>query len=146
MPAPAQANQREGVPRYDSQHFGRTVTRDTRLPRITASATATAALTKLRHDRGPLAIVLGTSCATVSVARVYLCRDFDPGEQHVPLGVLAYCQVYAESQAIEACAHDVLVIDLHANVSGREPLFVSRPESRAERQQRIFAACAHDPG
>lgn len=109
-----------------------------RLPRVVASPSAHAALCRLRHDRGPLVIMLGSS-ATVSIARVCRSRDFSRDEDHVMLGTVAQCPVYMDIRYVESCLRDVLVVDLRPHGYGGDPLFVARPESRAERQQRMFA-------
>jgi uncharacterized protein (DUF779 family) len=127
------------MPRYDE----RIPTPDIRRPLIVVSRTASAALLKLRHDRGPQVIMLGTCCATVSIVQVADRRDFDRREYHVMLGVVAHCPVYADIRHIELCPHDTLVVDLQRGADGGRPAFVTRPESTAEQQQRVFAECAH---
>jgi uncharacterized protein (DUF779 family) len=117
-----------------------------RVPQVVASASASAALVKLRHDRGPQVIELGTCCAAVSIARLRDRRIFSPHEYHVRLGVVAHCTVYADIRQIELCPHEILVIDLHAAPHGGSPVFVTRPESRAERQQRVYAERARATG
>lgn len=112
---------------------------------MVASPGAHAALCRLRRERGPLVIMLGSS-ATVSVARVYRGRGLDLDDDHVMLGTVAQCPVYMDLRHIESCFRDVLVVDLHPDAYGGDPLFVSRPESRAERQQRLFAERARTGG
>jgi uncharacterized protein (DUF779 family) len=127
-----------------SQESGRFPAADassTTLPRVVASARASRALVELRQVRGPQVLVVDTACAAISIAQVRrCCDDFHPQEHQVVLGVVIQVPVYADIQHIQLCPHDVLVVDLHTKPAGGEPTFVTRPESEAERQQRIFTA------
>ena len=139
-------NEPGGMQGDDKRFTASSETSGRRLPRIVGSASASAALLQLHHDRGPQVIELGTCCAAVSIARVRDRRDFSPHEYHVRLGVVAHCSVYADIRQIELCPHEILVIELHAAPHGGSPVFVTRPESRAERQQRVFAERARAAG
>ena len=130
----------------DTRSFATGNTSGIRRPRITASARASAALLKLRHDRGPQVIELGTCAAAISIARVRDRRAFTPHEHHLTLGIVAHCPVYADSRHIELCPHEMLVIELHTAQHAGSPIFVTRPESRAERQQRMFSERARTGG
>lgn len=116
------------------------------VPQVVPSASAAAALLKLRRERGPQVIELGMRCAAVSIARVHDRHNFNPHQHHVKLGVVANCTVYADIRHIEFCPHEMLVIDLHAAPHGGSPVFITRPESRSERQQRMFADSARAGG
>jgi len=112
------------------------------VPHFTASRAALDALHRLRRSRGRQVIVLSPACARVSVAHVHTEVDYVPGPGEVRLGTLAHCPIYADRGSIETCPHDGLVLDLHAVADRRgAAVFVTRPESAAERQERIF--CHH---
>jgi uncharacterized protein (DUF779 family) len=134
------ADEPESVQTGDGELLAGIVTPRCALPQIVASVGATRALLELRHVRGPQVIVLGTTCATISIAHVRNCCDFHPCEDHVVLGVVAHCRVYADIRQIEFCPHNLLVVDLHTNPAGGRPTFATRPESEAERQQRVITA------
>jgi uncharacterized protein (DUF779 family) len=85
-------------------------------------------------------IVLGATCVRLTVARVGRASGYVPGPGEVRIGTLAHCPIYASLVAVEMCCHDGLVLDLHARAGrGAAASFVTRPESRAEWQQRVFA-------
>jgi len=110
---------------------------DARGPHVDASASALATLQTLRKRHGPQVIVLGCACSGVGVARVCRATGFVTPEDLVRIGTLADSPVYADEQAAGACPHTVLILDVHSSAEGR-PVFVTRPESAAEWQQRVF--------
>lgn len=113
-----------------------------KLPQVVVSAAAADALAGLRRDRGPQVIVLGSTSATIGIAQVRDQGEFYPDDDDVQLGTVANCCVYADISYVEPCRHDVLVLDLRTNRAGDRPAFITRPESEAERQQRVFSAQA----
>ena len=109
------------------------------IPHIAVSHSAQAALLTLGHAHGPHVVVLAATCAQVSIARVVPQADYVPSQDEVRVGTVAHCAVYARPSAFETCPHEGLVLDLQPAAGAL--VFVTRPESRAERQQRIFSQC-----
>jgi uncharacterized protein (DUF779 family) len=93
-------------------------------------------------------IVLSGPCALSSVAAARGRRGFLPGEHQVLVGELVHCPVYADDRQITMCPHEVIVLDVgwRSGSSSGERTFVTRPESTAEHQQRIFSARARGGG
>jgi hypothetical protein len=93
-------------------------------------------------------IVLTGPCATARVARTQRRRDFLPHEHQVSIGQVAHCPVYADVRHIAQCPHEVIVLDLgwQSGAANHEPTFVTRPESKAEREQRIFSELTRGDG
>jgi uncharacterized protein (DUF779 family) len=118
------------------------------LPGIVGSASAVLGLAELRRERGPQVIVLTGPCATVQVAITQNGRDFVPHAHHVRIGGVADCPVYADIEHIAQCPHEVIVLDLswQAGAGKYDPAFVTRPESKAEREQRVFSKLARGDG
>jgi uncharacterized protein (DUF779 family) len=110
-----------------------------RVPHFAASRAALDALHTLRRSRGRQVVVLSPACARVSVAHVHSEVDYVPRPGEVRLGTLAHCPIYADPRSVETCPHDGLVLDLHAADRRGPAVFVTRPESAAERQQRVFS-------
>ena len=111
---------------------------DTRSPHLDASPSALAALQSLRRQDGRQVIVLSSACAGISAARV--CREvgFVPSDRLVRIGTLADCPVYADQEVVAMCPHAGLILDVYSSTNDRL-VFVIRPESTAEWQQRIFS-------
>lgn len=107
-------------------------------PHLDASRSALAALQSLRRQRGPQVIVLSSACVGISAARVRSEIGFVPPDRLVRIGNLAHCPVYADQHVIAMCPHAGLILDMHSPTNGT-PGFVTRPESAAEWQQRIFS-------
>jgi uncharacterized protein (DUF779 family) len=105
---------------------------------IDASPSTLSALQTLRERHGPQVIVLGSACAGIGVARVRSETGFVPVDNLVRIGTLAHCPVYADEDTVARWSHRVLILDVHSSANGR-PVFVTRPESAAEWQQRVFA-------
>lgn len=118
--------------------------RNGRLPHIVGSPKAEASLAELTCERGPQVIVLSGPCAISSVAAARSRRGFVPNEHQVRVAQIARCPVYADARQIRMCPHEVIVLDLgwRSGAAGGDRAFVTRPESRAEHQQRIFSARA----
>lgn len=110
---------------------------DERVPHLDVSLRALAALHALRTRHGPQVIVLGPTCAGTNVAHVHNESAFIPRDRVVGIGTLAQCPVYADREAVAMCPHTGLILDVHTSANGR-PVFVIRPESAAEWQQRAF--------
>jgi uncharacterized protein (DUF779 family) len=115
-----------------------------RLPRVVGSPTAELSLAELTRERGPQVIVLSGPCAISSVAAARGRRGFVPNEHQVRVDQVANCPVYADAEQIRMCPHEVIVLDLgwHSGTGSGDRAFVTRPESPAERQQRVFSARA----
>lgn len=111
---------------------------DVRGPHLDASPNTLAALQSLRTQHGRQVIVLSSACAGISAARVRSEVGFVPSDRLVRIGTLAHCPVYADPGVVALCPHAGLILDLHLSRNGR-PVFVTRPESAAEWQQRIFS-------
>jgi uncharacterized protein (DUF779 family) len=118
--------------------------RNGRLPRIVGSPKAELGLAELTRERGPQVIVLSGPCVILSVAAARGRRGFVPNEHQVLVDQVARCPVYADLQHITMCPHEVIVLDLgwRSGTANGERAFVTRPESPAERQQRVFSARA----
>ena len=118
--------------------------RNGRLPRVVGSLRAQLSLAELTSERGPQVIVLSGPCAISSVAAARGRRGFVPNEHQVRVGQVASCPVYADAEQIRMCPHEVIVLDAgwRSGTGSGDPAFVTRPESPAERQQRVFSARA----
>lgn len=113
-----------------------------RVPHIVVSQRARPAIEQIRREHGPQIIVLTSACAATSIANVVPQRGFVPSQYEMIVGRIAGCPVYADSRHITGCPHDVIIIDLGrrpGEANPAKPLLVTRPESEAERQQRVFA-------
>jgi uncharacterized protein (DUF779 family) len=122
--------------------------RNGRLPRVVGSPRAELSLAELTRERGPQVIVLSGPSAISSVAAARGRRGFVPNERQVRVDQVANCPVYADAEQIRMCPLEVIVLDLgwrSGTVSG-DRAFVTRPESPAERQQRVFSARARGDG
>lgn len=84
-------------------------------------------------------LVLGTSLGAVCIARVLPRQGFTPAPYYAVIGQVAHCPVYAHMREATACQHSTLVLDGRRDTVGGDPVFLTRPESRAERQQRVYA-------
>lgn len=118
-----------------------------RLPRILPSPRARQAIEQIRRERGAQVIVLTSACATTSIANLVQQRGFVANQYQLLVGRVAGCPVYADSRHITGCPHDVIIIDLgrrSAAIDPARPLLLTRPESEAERQQRVFAERARE--
>jgi uncharacterized protein (DUF779 family) len=113
-----------------------------RVPKIYGSPAAVAALLALRTERGRYVLTLNSACTGLCVAHICPEFEFTPTDHHVQIGAVAQCSVYAERSRITLCPHDELMLDLRAGDSTAPPLFMTRPASAAESQQRLFSACA----
>lgn len=109
-----------------------------RVPHVSASRHARSALDVLRRSQGRQVIVLGATSARLSVAHVRRAAGYVAYSGEVRIGTVAHCPVYAALGCIETCPHDALVLDLHGVDARGVPVFVTRPESRVERQERIL--------
>lgn len=116
---------------------------DVRSPHLDASRGALVALHALRARYGRQIIVLGSTCAGSGVAHVRDATAFVAPDRLVRIGTLAHCPVYADREAVAICPHTGLILDVHPSANGR-PVFVTRPESSAEWQQRAFNGRARD--
>ncbi len=115
-----------------------------RMPHIVASAKAAANLADLCRAHGPQVILLANSCGTVRVARVRSRPGFRPHEYEVLIGRVMDCPVYADTRQLPQRPFDTIVLDVgwrsgDTASADQDPHFVTRPESQAERQQRIFS-------
>jgi hypothetical protein len=111
-----------------------------RVPQIYGSPATVAAL---HGERGRYVLTLESACSGVSLAHTCPESEFAPTDHHVRIGTVAHCSVEADRACIALCPHDELTLDLHAPRDGNAPpLFMTRPASVAERQQRMFSACA----
>jgi uncharacterized protein (DUF779 family) len=125
--------------RHDPKLFESREPPDLRVPHFTASRRALYELHLVRRSQGRQVVVLASACARVSVAHVHSEADYAPRDGEVRLGTLAHCPVYGTRDCIEMCPHAGLVLDVHVATDGRgTPVFFTRPESAAERQQRVF--------
>lgn len=111
---------------------------DVRIPHLDASRSAVAVLQSLRRQDGRQVIVLSSACAGISAARVRREAGFVPPDRLVRIGTLAECSVYADQEFVAMCPHAGLILDVHSTTNDRQ-VFVTRPESAAEWQQRIFS-------
>lgn len=111
-----------------------------KLPRVVASAKAAANLDELCHAGGPQVIVLSTSGATVSVATVRPRHGFFPREDMTMIGQVQRCPVYADTHQLLACPYETIILDMgwRSGPPGEIRAFVTRPESKAEWQERVF--------
>jgi hypothetical protein len=111
-----------------------------RVPQIYGSPAAVAAL---RGERGRYVVALDSACSGVCLAHTCSESEFAPTDHHIRIGTIAHCSVYADRACIVLCPHDELTLDLLAPRDGNAaPLLMTRPASVAERQQRMFSACA----
>jgi uncharacterized protein (DUF779 family) len=114
-----------------------------RAPQIYGSPAAVTALRALCRERGRSVVLLDSACSGVSLAHICPESDFTPTDHQVWIGAVAHCSVHADRACIALCPHTELTLDLHAPRDGNAPpLFMTRPASVAERQQRLFSACA----
>jgi uncharacterized protein (DUF779 family) len=111
------------------------------MPRIVASAKAALNLDEIIDAAGPQVILLGASGARVSVATVRPRAGFVPGDQHTLIGQVQGCRVYADTRSMAQSEVETIVLDLcwQAGPPGEQLAFITRPESRAEWQQHVFA-------
>ena len=110
-------------------------------PRVVGSSNAVRTLAQMCRDVGPQVILLRGPCAAVHVARTMPRREFVPREYQERIGQVADCSVYADLRHIVRCPHEVIVLELGWQVGNAdgETSFVTRPESLAEREQRVFS-------
>ncbi len=120
-----------------------------RVPHIVASAKAAANLADLCRAHGPQVILLSNACGMVSVARVRSRPGFKPHEYEMLIGRVMDCPVYADTRQLPQRPLDTIVLDAgwrsgDTGSADQDPLFVTRPESKAERQQRVFSEQARE--
>jgi uncharacterized protein (DUF779 family) len=110
-------------------------------PRIVTSGKAKAALETIRQQHGTQVIVLRSACSAPSIARVRSRAAFLPQEHQVVIGSVARCPVYVDSREINSCPHETIMLDLAAAPAyGTDDTnLITRPESVAEREERIFS-------
>jgi uncharacterized protein (DUF779 family) len=132
------------MPRHDAKLFeSQEPPAGLRVPHLTGSRSALDALSALRRSQGGQVIVLGPVCARVSVAHVRARSGYAPHRGEIRIGTLAHCPIYATRSCIETCPHERLILDV-VLATGRRgaPVFLTRPESRMERQERVFSSRA----
>jgi uncharacterized protein (DUF779 family) len=113
---------------------------DVPVPHLDASPSTLAILHSSSRQHGRQVIVLSSACAGISAAQVRSEIGFVPRERLVRIGTLAHCPVYAHEKLVAMCPYSGLILDVHLSTNGTQ-VFVTRPESAAEWQQRIFSDC-----
>ncbi|HEX2307130.1 MAG TPA: hypothetical protein VHI14_02275 [Jatrophihabitantaceae bacterium] len=91
----------------------------------------------VRRD-GPQALVMTGAAAAPSIVHVRPLAGFRPGPGDVLIAQLASCLVYADEDSICSCPHEQIVLSPARLDGPRLVSLVTRPESEAERQQRLF--------
>ncbi|MDP9091414.1 MAG: hypothetical protein M3N95_00315 [Actinomycetota bacterium] len=126
------------MPRHDNELFtAPAVAPDA--PHVIASPPVSAVIEQLRRDRGPQVIVLAPSRAALRLALVRQGRGFVPNEHEVLVGTVAHCPVYADSRHTALYPNEALVVVLGRPCGVDDaPVFLARPESSAEWQQRVL--------
>jgi hypothetical protein len=126
------------MPRHDNELFARAAAAPD-APHVMASPPASAVLEQLGRDRGPQVIVLAPSRAALRLARVRQGREFVPNEHEVLVGTVAHCPVYADLRHTALYPNEALVVVLGRPCGVDDaPVFLARPESSAEWQQRVL--------
>jgi hypothetical protein len=128
------------MPRHDNELFAApAVAPDA--PHVIASPLVSAVLEQLCRDGGPQVIVLAPSHASLRLARVLQRRRFVPNERHVLVGTVAHCPVYADVRHTALYPNEALVMVLGRPFGIDAPVFLTRPESTGEWQQRVLDPC-----
>ena len=107
-------------------------------PQVRVSHRAEELLRSLVQRQGANVLVLSGTAAAPSIVHVRTPVGFQPGPCDVRIGEVASCLVYADAESICWCPHELLVLSPAQVDGGRLVSLVTRPESEAERQQRLF--------
>jgi uncharacterized protein (DUF779 family) len=107
-------------------------------PHIRISDYAWELLRSLVVRDGAQALVITGGAAAPSIVHVRPLAGFRPGPGDVLIAKLASCVVYADEESICSCPHEQIVLSPARLDGPRLVSLVTRPESEAERQQRLF--------
>jgi uncharacterized protein (DUF779 family) len=107
-------------------------------PHIRISDHAWELLRSLVVRDGAQALVMTGAAAAPSIVHVRPLAGFRQGPRDVLIAQLASCLVYADEESICSCPHEQIVLSPARLDGPRLVSLVTRPESEAERQQRLF--------
>jgi hypothetical protein len=107
-------------------------------PHVRISDHAWELLRSLVVRDGAQALVIGGAAAAPSIVHVRPLAGFRPGPGDVLIAQLASCMVYADEESICSCPHEQIVLSPARLDGPRLVSLVTRPESDAERQERLF--------
>ncbi|HJV82847.1 DUF779 domain-containing protein [Noviherbaspirillum sp.] len=82
------------------------------IPRVIATEAATAFITALREEHGPLMFFQSGGCCDGSAPMCYALGDFDVSDSDVFLGTIVDAPFYMGSEQFEYWRHTQLIIDV----------------------------------
>jgi hypothetical protein len=107
-------------------------------PNIRISDYAWELLRSMVRRDGAQALVMTGAAAAPSIVHIRPLVGFRPRSGDVLIAQLASCLVYADEESICSCPHEQIVLSPARLDGPRLVSLVTRPESEAERQQRLF--------
>jgi uncharacterized protein (DUF779 family) len=106
------------------------------LPRLRATAAATAAVRDLVRERGPVMFVLSAGCCDGTAPMCFPEGDFRVGSRDVLVGTVAGAPFYVDQRQLDAWPHREIVLDTEPGyadglslAAGPELHFVARVSS-----------------
>jgi hypothetical protein len=107
-------------------------------PHIRTSDRTQDLLRSLIRQHGPQVLVISGTASAPAIVHLRPRLEFRPQPSNVVVGQVASCLVYADEGSISLCPHELLVLT-PARVDGERLVsLITRPESEAEAQQRLF--------